>query len=115
MNFIRDHASGNQKLLTMVKKSNSVLQVYGGDERIGGLTDKVQHGDKFMIGDINVECLFTPCHTTGHICYYLTVAEQTPAVFTGKILLKELRITLELQLSELIGTGPEKKTYCYVF
>ncbi|KAK9711975.1 Metallo-beta-lactamase superfamily [Popillia japonica] len=81
-----DHASGNQKLLTMVKKSNSVLQVYGGDERIGGLTDKVQHGDKFMIGDINVECLFTPCHTTGHICYYLTVAEQTPAVFTGDTL-----------------------------
>lgn len=62
------------------------MQVFGGDERIGALTNKVKHGDKFAIGDINVECLFTPCHTTGHICYYLTAPGQTPAVFTGDTL-----------------------------
>ncbi|CAH0564853.1 unnamed protein product [Brassicogethes aeneus] len=78
-----DHAGGNEDL---VKKSDKALQVFGGDDRIGALTNKVQHGDKFTIGDINVECLFTPCHTTGHICYYLTSPGETPVVFTGDTL-----------------------------
>ncbi|GJQ71928.1 hypothetical protein Trydic_g3037 [Trypoxylus dichotomus] len=78
-----DHAGGNEGL---VKKSKNALQVFGGDDRIDALTNKVKHGDKFTIGDINVECLLTPCHTTGHICYYVTAEGQTPAVFTGDTL-----------------------------
>lgn len=78
-----DHAGGNEEL---VKKSKNCLQVFGGDQRVGALTNKVRGGDKFTIGDINVECLFTPCHTNGHICYYLTAEGQTPAVFTGDTL-----------------------------
>ncbi|KAF2899483.1 hypothetical protein ILUMI_06696 [Ignelater luminosus] len=78
-----DHAGGNEEL---VKKSKNCLQVFGGDQRVGALTNKVKHGDKFTIGDINVECLYTPCHTTGHICYYVTSTNQSPAVFTGDTL-----------------------------
>lgn len=78
--YSRDHAGGNEEL---VKKSPCALQVFGGDKRIGALTNEVKHGDKFSIGEINVECLFTPCHTSGHICYYLSAPGQTPAVFTG--------------------------------
>ncbi|KAK5640857.1 hypothetical protein RI129_009404 [Pyrocoelia pectoralis] len=78
-----DHAGGNEEL---VSKSKNALQIFGGDQRINALTNRVKHGDKFMIGDINVECLYTPCHTTGHICYYLTAEGQTPAVFTGDTL-----------------------------
>ena len=32
----------------------------------------VRHGDHVTIGGMKVSCLFTPCHTTGHICYYVT-------------------------------------------
>lgn len=76
-----DHAGGNEK---MVKKFKN-LKVYGGDDRVGALNCKVQHNDTFKIGNLNVLCLATPCHTTGHICYYITGEEDTPAVFTGKI------------------------------
>jgi len=39
------------------------------------------------VGSLNVKCLFTPCHTTGHICYYVTSNENvTPCVFTGDTL-----------------------------
>lgn len=78
-----DHAGGNEAL---VRKCDNKLTVYGGDDRIGALTNKVNQGDNFKIGNINVECLFTPCHTSGHICYYLTDSEDTPAVFTGDTL-----------------------------
>lgn len=78
-----DHAGGN---LQLIQKSKNPLQVFGGDDRIDGLTNKVGHGDSFTIGEVNVECLATPCHTTGHICYYLTAPGQTPVVFTGDTL-----------------------------
>ncbi|KAH1015808.1 hydroxyacylglutathione hydrolase, mitochondrial isoform X2 [Dendroctonus ponderosae] len=78
-----DHAGGNEEL---IKKCPNPLEVYGGDKRIGGLTNKVSDGDRFKIGEIDVECLFTPCHTTGHICYYLTDPKGETAVFTGDTL-----------------------------
>lgn len=64
------------------------LNVYGGDDRIGALTKKVQHNTTFNIGQLNVQCLFTPCHTSGHICYYVTSPNEAEesAVFTGTII-----------------------------
>lgn len=79
-----DHAGGNEELV----KLHPGLQVYGGDSRIGALTQKVQHDTKFNIGHLNVQCLFTPCHTSGHICYFVTAPEEGNecAVFTGDTL-----------------------------
>ncbi len=31
-------------------------------------------------------CYETPCHTTGHICYYVTSGKEDKAVFTGDTL-----------------------------
>ncbi|XP_075973804.1 hydroxyacylglutathione hydrolase tenzing norgay isoform X2 [Anticarsia gemmatalis] len=79
-----DHAGGNDELV----KLHPGLKVYGGDVRIGALTNKVKHNDKFNLGNLNVECLFTPCHTAGHICYYVSTdkEEDETAVFTGDTL-----------------------------
>uniref|UniRef100_A0A914V6S9 hydroxyacylglutathione hydrolase n=1 Tax=Plectus sambesii TaxID=2011161 RepID=A0A914V6S9_9BILA len=77
-----DHAGGNEDLV----KQQQGLTVYGGDDRIGALSKKVGHGDALKIGSLSVKCLFTPCHTTGHICYYVTDAEGNKAVFTGDTL-----------------------------
>jgi len=60
--------------------------VCGGDDRIGALTRKVSHGDELKIGQLNVRCLFTPCHTAGHICYFVESPGHDPAVFTGNLL-----------------------------
>lgn len=77
-----DHASGNKKM----KKIIPELLVYGGDDRIEALTNRVRHGDKLNIGKLDVECLFTPCHTKGHICYVVKPPGQPQAVFTGDTL-----------------------------
>ena len=112
--LIRDHARGNEALLKEVPG----LKVYGGDDRIGGLTDKVTNSQELKVpttsynygvsvistavfffvsvswwcalsilqfNSINVRCLFTPCHTSGHMCYFVWEDECTdaPAVFTG--------------------------------
>jgi hydroxyacylglutathione hydrolase len=79
-----DHSSGNEKIVELLGKK---LIVYGGDDRIPAMTKKVTHGDEFKIGSLMVKALFTPCHTSGHICYHVTADEDPPgAVFTGDTL-----------------------------
>ncbi|XP_064613620.1 hydroxyacylglutathione hydrolase, mitochondrial-like isoform X2 [Liolophura sinensis] len=78
-----DHAGGNEGLIRLT----GPLEVYGGDDRIGALTNKVKDGEQFKVGNLNVRCLFTPCHTTGHICYFVTGDQgEQPIVFTGDTL-----------------------------
>uniref|UniRef100_A0A8C5TVH3 Hydroxyacylglutathione hydrolase n=1 Tax=Malurus cyaneus samueli TaxID=2593467 RepID=A0A8C5TVH3_9PASS len=73
-----DHAGGNEKLVKM----EPGLRVYGGDGRVGALTQKVSHLTALKVGSLNVKCLSTPCHTSGHICYYVTKpnSSEPPAV-----------------------------------
>ncbi len=78
-----DHADGNPGLL---KKLGETIPVYGGDDRIPALNHKVSHDDVLSVGALHVRCLFTPCHTTGHICYFVTEATTPPVVFTGDTL-----------------------------
>lgn len=47
--WYRDHAGGNEKFVELAKKSGTNVTVYGGDDRIGALTKKVSHGDKFKV------------------------------------------------------------------
>ncbi|KAL9239889.1 hypothetical protein vseg_014167 [Gypsophila vaccaria] len=80
-----DHAGGNNK----VKELLPGIKIYGGSvDDVEGCTNKVDNGDKISLGaDTNILCLHTPCHTLGHISYYVTGLEQEiPAVFTGDTL-----------------------------
>ncbi|KAJ4831383.1 Hydroxyacylglutathione hydrolase cytoplasmic [Turnera subulata] len=80
-----DHAGGNEKMRELIPG----IKVYGGSvDNVKGCTHKLENGDKFTIGaHLNVLALHTPCHTKGHISYYVTGKEdEDPAVFTGDTL-----------------------------
>lgn len=83
-----DHAGGNVNLVKKFSKLHPdvKLAVYGGDDRIGALTHKVGQDDTLSIGDLRITCLFTPCHTTGHICYFVEAPLDKRCVFTGDTL-----------------------------
>lgn len=74
-----DHVGGNEDLLKAVPG----LTVYGVDERIPGLTQRVQDGDTLQLGGLSARVIFIPAHTTGHIAYFFA---QDKAVFTGDTL-----------------------------
>ncbi|KAI4370482.1 hypothetical protein MLD38_018833 [Melastoma candidum] len=81
----RDHAGGNDKIKALIPG----IKVYGGSlDNVEGCTDKVDNGHKLSFGkDTNIVCLHTPCHTKGHISYYVTgKGEEDLAVFTGDTL-----------------------------
>jgi hydroxyacylglutathione hydrolase len=73
-----DHSGGNIKL---VKTLSTIDRVYGGvGDGVPGCTHEVGEGDTFTIGNsTHVKVLFTPCHSPGHVCYYIDNAH----VFTG--------------------------------
>lgn len=73
-----DHSGGNVKL---VKEVSAIDRVYGGKgDDVPACTHEVGDGDTFTIGSkTQVKVLFTPCHTQGHVCYYVDNAH----VFTG--------------------------------
>ncbi len=80
-----DHAGGNSELLA--KMEGKDVTIVGGDERVQCISRIVKHGEELKLGSLSIKCLHTPCHTTGHICYYVTSpTADSPVVFTGDTL-----------------------------
>lgn len=80
-----DHAGGNDKIKQMIPG----IKVYGGStDNVRGCTHKLDNRDRLSLGThISITALHTPCHTKGHISYYVTGKdEDVPAVFTGDTL-----------------------------
>ncbi|XP_034941487.1 transmembrane protein 104 homolog [Chelonus insularis] len=112
-----DHAGGNKDMRKIFKE----IEVLGGDQRVEAVTKIVSHGDIVDIGDLKVKCLATPCHTSDHICYYLSSENDSPVVFTGDTLFiggcgRFFEGTAEQMykaLCEILGSLPDKtKVYC---
>lgn len=80
-----DHAGGNEKMKELVPG----IKIYGGlIDNVKGCTHKLENGDRLTLGaDTQILSLHTPCHTKGHISYFVTgKEEEDPAVFTGDTL-----------------------------
>ena len=76
-----DHAGGNNELKQLVPS----VEIVGGDSTIQGLTKQVSDADAVRVGNLEVRCVHTPAHTSGHISYLVGSAagSQPMAVFTG--------------------------------
>ncbi|KAL5974848.1 hypothetical protein ACLOJK_031521 [Asimina triloba] len=90
-----DHAGGNEKIKQLVPG----IKICGGSiDNVKGCTNKLENGDKLELGaDVNILSLHTPCHTKGHISYYVSSKEGVdPAVFTGDTLYTEKNLRFAL-------------------
>jgi len=78
-----DHAGGNEKCAQQYPG----IKVYGGGDKVVGLTNLVKDNDTFKIGSLDIKAVFTPCHTQDHICYFVEDKQKNQrAVFTGDTL-----------------------------
>lgn len=80
-----DHAGGNVKIAKLVPG----IEVVGGKEdNVPAATLHVGQDDMVQVGELEVRCILTPCHTRGHVLYYVrphTDAEP-PLLFSGDTL-----------------------------
>eukprot|EP00179_Madagascaria_erythrocladioides_P005523 CAMPEP_0198326066 /NCGR_PEP_ID=MMETSP1450-20131203/13678_1 /TAXON_ID=753684 ORGANISM="Madagascaria erythrocladiodes, Strain CCMP3234" /NCGR_SAMPLE_ID=MMETSP1450 /ASSEMBLY_ACC=CAM_ASM_001115 /LENGTH=250 /DNA_ID=CAMNT_0044030003 /DNA_START=64 /DNA_END=816 /DNA_ORIENTATION=- len=108
-----DHSGGNEEMATIVPN----LTVVGGvNDSIPAVTKTVTHGDKLDFAGTEVRVLSTPCHTQGHVCYYLD-----GHVFTGDTLFiggcgrffEGSATEMHKALVEVLGSLPsETKVWC---
>lgn len=63
-----DHTGGN----TTCKAKYADLKIWGGQhDNVSGCTNPVKDQDEWeALGGVKVKGYHTPCHTTGHICFY---------------------------------------------
>ena len=52
------------------------IKVVGGDKSLQALNHPVNDNEKLQVGELEITCLSTPCHTTGHVCYVVKGNEQ---------------------------------------
>ncbi|OAD77444.1 hypothetical protein PHYBLDRAFT_60577 [Phycomyces blakesleeanus NRRL 1555(-)] len=83
-----DHAGGNIELVGKYFLSKKPgLAVYGADARIPEINYVCKDREEFKLGSLDITPLHTPCHTKGHVCYYVVdPATNEKAVFTGDTL-----------------------------
>ncbi|KAI8871853.1 putative hydroxyacyl glutathione hydrolase [Ramicandelaber brevisporus] len=115
-----DHAGGNEA----VADAYPGIAVVGADKRVNAITALVNDGAEFKIGGVNVKSLLTVGHTTGHVSFYATPAEQNSvpaAVFTGDCLFlggcgrffEGTPEDMYKSLIEILGKLPkDTKVYC---
>jgi hydroxyacylglutathione hydrolase len=64
-----DHTGGNSELAQRFEG----LQIVGGEnDEVTGCTTPVSNDHTLEIAGLKVKCHHTPCHTTGHILYFVT-------------------------------------------
>ena len=78
-----DHDGGNAELVKLFPG----ISVFGGKgDKAKAVTKEVADGDAIELGNLKVSVLFTPCHTPGHVCYYVVGESGPGVVFTGDTL-----------------------------
>nr|CAD2172195.1 unnamed protein product [Meloidogyne enterolobii] len=114
-----DHAGGTEEL----KSKKSDVKIYGGDaKRIKSIDYVVEDNEEIEFGNLKIRALKTPCHTSTHICYYITdEAENQKCVFTGDTLFiggcgrffEGTAEEMNYALNEKLGKLPDDtKVYC---
>lgn len=78
-----DHTGGNYFFSNNYHHLEVISTKY---EDTPAVTKYVGDGDQFNIGSLNVKVFHTPCHTKGHIIYYITGASGHPILFSGDTL-----------------------------
>lgn len=82
-----DHVGGNLYIKNLLP---SVEIIGPGYEEIPGLTKPVMDGDSFLFESLKFSTIHTPCHTSGHVLYFVEEVDasepQKPILFSGDTL-----------------------------
>lgn len=86
----RDHSGGNAAIAA-ARPGLPVLCGAGEEGRVPAATRQLAHGEAFELGGMAFTALHTPCHTRGHVCFFMPPqqgggAGDAPALFSGDTL-----------------------------
>lgn len=80
-----DHSGGNAELHKLL----NVDIIGSAHEETPGVTKKIKNEETFELGSLIIRAFHTPCHTAGHLLYFVTHKNNhncDPVLFTGDTL-----------------------------
>lgn len=115
-----DHAGGSED---WAAKGLEVIAGEAEGASVKGASKRVADGESFSTGHIPIRALHVPCHTRGHVAYFIdgaACADGVPIVFTGDTLFgggvgKFFEGTAEQMsgsLAKLAALPPQTRVYC---
>ena len=78
-----DHAGGNEMIKATFPNIEVIATKY---EPIPSVTKPVGEGDHFRLGSLDINVIYTPCHTRGHVIFIVSGPSGKPIIFTGDTL-----------------------------
>jgi len=80
-----DHAGGNVELSQLLPDLPIVGSAY---EDVPGVNKRVKDHETITLGTLDIEALHAPCHTRGHVLYFVRphLETESPVLFTGDTL-----------------------------
>lgn len=78
-----DHSGGNIAMKTKFPSIEVIATQY---EQIPGVTKPVAEGDHFKLGNLDINVIYTPCHTRGHVIFIVSGSLGKSILFTGDTL-----------------------------
>ncbi|CAM9360025.1 unnamed protein product, partial [Phaeothamnion confervicola] len=71
-----DHAGGNEAMARKLRRGSERilgLEVVGSAyEEIPAMTHSLGDGQEYRLGELSIRALHAPCHTRGHVLFYVT-------------------------------------------
>ncbi|EHN00257.1 Glo4p [Saccharomyces cerevisiae x Saccharomyces kudriavzevii VIN7] len=84
-----DHSAGNLALHSLLCQENThrEVKIIGGSKASPGVTEIPEHLQQYLLGNLKITCIRTPCHTKDSICYHVRDLETSEqCIFTGDTL-----------------------------
>lgn len=84
-----DHSDGNISMINELKQDGNqhIVKIIAGSKSSPGVSEIPTHLQKYQLGNLEVVCLRTPCHTQDSICYYVKDSDTNEqCLFTGDTL-----------------------------
>ncbi len=53
------------------------------EDDVPASTKKLSDGETLKLGSLTITAIYTPCHTKGHLVFYVTGDQGHPILFTG--------------------------------
>ncbi|CCD25394.1 hydroxyacylglutathione hydrolase GLO4 NDAI_0F00750 [Naumovozyma dairenensis CBS 421] len=84
-----DHSDGNMSMINELKQEGKrfVVKIVAGSKSSPDATELPEHLQHYKLGNLDITCIRTPCHTVDSICYHVKDPETNEqCIFTGDTL-----------------------------
>ena len=104
-----DHSGGNIEMREIFPN----IQILGGaNDNVPGATRGLENEEKLTVGDLQITCYHTPCHTRGHMLYLFEEAGVGESMDHVSGSANGYQVNMEVNRCVFTGAGVDVSAQC---